>query len=103
MKKLIFPLSVLLLFYLGSVAYEKDQSTKLKDALERNQSMAEQLATVNRAMVTQEVAFNNKQDEEKKMLKLLFPDSAAQIERIFAPQSVTPAGLNKPEKEGDKK
>lgn len=106
MKKLIIPMTIVLVFYLGVVAYEKDQASKAAAAEERAAAALKSLATVTNALGAKEREHANEDQEHKRMLKVLFPDSIAQIDKVFAPPVHAPAQPEAPAKApetGDKK
>lgn len=89
----IMPFAILgLLFYLCSVAYDRIESGKLVEVQRENESLKTQVETLRAANLKvfkegeRKVAAEKvKKDEVKKVMKVLFPASAEQIETVFNP------------------
>jgi hypothetical protein len=103
MKKLIFPLTVVLIFYLGTLAYERAETNAINQYKAENDRLKYDLVATTKALGQVAIENANKQEEQKKILKVLFPAGIEQIEKVFAPPAPpAPAPVQPEKKEGDK-
>lgn len=101
MKKLLFPLTIILAFYLSSLAYDKVEASQTAKLEAEVATLKAQVGTLNHAVAAKDIQVANKEEEQKKLLKFLFPNNIDQIDKVFAPPgpaAPAPAHAATPEK-----